>query len=229
MIERVRTGIPGFDEIVGGGIPKRNAVLLSGGPGTGKTIFAMQYLWNGLQVGEPGVYVALEEHSVQVRVHMRNFGWDVRQYEQEGKFAIVDAFTGGVGEAAKRERYVVKDPDSVEELVDILREVIKDAKAERVVVDRAPMLYLTNPSLARSIPPRSGTCLRSSSSLFPVPEVSGRFMVAGLKSFMASGLRQPGSIELPANEFSSSPAVVQLPGPVREGPLGSLYAGLLRG
>jgi len=38
----------------------------------------MQYLWNGLRIGKPGVYVALEEHPVQVRVHMRNFGWDVR-------------------------------------------------------------------------------------------------------------------------------------------------------
>jgi KaiC domain protein len=150
VIERVKTGIPGFDEIVGGGIPKRNVVLLSGGPGTGKTIFAMQYLWNGLQLGEPGVYVALEEHPVQIRVHMRSFGWDVRQYEQEGKFAIVDSFTGGVGEAAKRERYVVKDPDSVEELVDVLREAIRDVKAERVVVDSVSTLYLTKPSLARS-------------------------------------------------------------------------------
>jgi KaiC domain protein len=150
VIERVKTGIPGFDEIVGGGIPKRNVVLLSGGPGTGKTIFAMQYLWNGLQLGEPGVYVALEEHPVQIRVHMRSFGWDVRQYEQEGKFTIVDSFTGGVGEAAKRERYVVKDPDSVEELVDVLREAIRDVKAERVVVDSVSTLYLTKPSLARS-------------------------------------------------------------------------------
>jgi len=62
----------------------------------------------------------------------------------------VDAFTGGVGETAKRERYVVKDPDSVERLVDVLREVIRDVKAERVVVDSVSTLYLTKPSLARS-------------------------------------------------------------------------------
>ena len=96
MVERVKTSVPGLDEILNGGIPKRNVVLLSGGPGTGKSILSMQFLWGGLQLGEPGVYVALEEHPVQVRVNMRNFGWDVKTYEQEGKFAIVDAFTAGI-------------------------------------------------------------------------------------------------------------------------------------
>ncbi|WP_440059951.1 KaiC domain-containing protein [Thermogladius sp. 4427co] len=151
MVERVKTGIPGFDEILNGGIPKRNTVLLSGGPGTGKTIMASQYLWNGLQLGEPGVYVALEEHPVQVRVNMKQFGWDVKQYEQQGTFAIVDAFTGGIGEAAKREKYVVKDPTDVNELVDVLRTAIKDVNASRVVIDSVSTLYLTKPAVARSI------------------------------------------------------------------------------
>ena len=151
MVERVKTGIPGFDEIVGGGIPKRNVVLLSGGPGTGKSIFGMQYLWNGLQMGEPGIYVALEEHPVQVRINMRQFGWDVRPYEQQGIFAVIDAFTSGIGEAAKREKYVVKDPTDVSELVDVLRMAIRDTGAARVVVDSVSTLYLTKPSVARNI------------------------------------------------------------------------------
>ncbi len=151
MVERVKTGIPGFDEIVYGGIPKRNVVLLSGGPGTGKTIFGQQYLWNGLQMGEPGVYVALEEHPVQVRINMRQFGWDIRYYEQEGQFAIVDAFTGGIGEAAKREKYVVRDPTDVGELIDVLKAAIRDVGAMRVVIDSVSTLYLTKPSVARSV------------------------------------------------------------------------------
>ncbi|MEM2732600.1 MAG: ATPase domain-containing protein, partial [Nitrososphaerota archaeon] len=110
MVERVVTGIPGLDEILGGGIPKRNVVLLSGGPGTGKSIFGQQYLYNGLMRGEPGLLVVLEEHPVQVRISMSQFGWDVRPYEEKGSFAVVDAFTAGIGEAAKREKYVVRDP-----------------------------------------------------------------------------------------------------------------------
>ena len=150
-IERVKTGIPGFDEILYGGIPKRNVVLISGGPGTGKTIMSQQYLWNGLQMGEPGVYVALEEHPVQVRLNMAQFGWDVRPYEREGMFAIVDAFTGGIGEAAKRERYVVRDPTDVGLLIDVLKEAIRDTGAQRVAIDSVSTLYLTKPSIARSV------------------------------------------------------------------------------
>ncbi|RLE55275.1 MAG: KaiC domain-containing protein [Thermoprotei archaeon] len=151
MKDRVRTGVPGMDELLNGGIPRRNIVLLSGGPGTGKSIFGQQFLYYGLTQGEAGVFVALEEHPVAVRINMAHFGWDVRRYEQEGKFAIVDAFTGGIGEAAKREKYVVRDPDDIPSLLDVLKEAIKDVGAERVVVDSVSTLYLTKPSVARAV------------------------------------------------------------------------------
>ncbi len=150
-IERVVTGIPGLDEILRGGIPKRNVVLLSGGPGTGKSIFGQQYLYNGLRKGEPGVLAVLEEHPVQVRVSMSQFGWDVREFEEAGKLAIVDAFTAGIGEAAKRERYVVRAPDDFQLLIDVLREAIRDVGAQRAVIDSVTTLYITKPALARSM------------------------------------------------------------------------------
>jgi len=150
-IERVVTGIPGLDEILHGGIPKRNVVLLSGGPGTGKSIFGQQYLYNGLKLGEPGVLVVLEEHPVQVRVSMSQFGWNVRPYEEKGMFAIVDAFTAGIGEAAKRERYVVRAPDDFQSLVDVLREAIRDIGAVRAVIDSVTTLYITKPAMARGM------------------------------------------------------------------------------
>jgi len=150
-VKRVKTGLPGMDEILNGGFPKRNVVLLAGGPGTGKTIFGMQYLWAGIsQYNEPGIYVALEEHPVQVRINMEQFGWDVRQYEENGKFAIVDGFTAGIGEAAKREKYVVRAPDDIQILVDVIRMAIRDIGAERVVVDSVTTLYLTKPVVARN-------------------------------------------------------------------------------
>jgi len=150
-IERVVTGIPGLDDILHGGIPKRNVVLLSGGPGTGKSIFGQQYLYNGLRLGEPGVLVVLEEHPVQVRVSMSQFGWNVRPYEEKGMFAIVDAFTAGIGEAAKRERYVVRAPDDFQSLVDVLREAIRDVGAVRAVIDSVTTLYITKPAMARGM------------------------------------------------------------------------------
>lgn len=150
MSERVDVGIPGMNEILNGGIPRRNVVLLSGGPGTGKSIFGQQFLYAGFKLGEPGVLVTLEEHPVQVRINMDRFGWEPRRYEQEGKFAIVDAFTSGIGEAAKKERYVVKDPDDIPSFLDVIRQAITDINAERVVIDSVSTLYMTKPMLARS-------------------------------------------------------------------------------
>lgn len=151
MMKRVKTGIPGMDEVLHGGIPERNVVLLSGGPGTGKSIFSQQFLWNGLQNGEPGIYVALEEHPVQVRQHMANFGWDVRKYEEEGLFAMVDAFTAGIGKSKEYERYIVHDLTDIREFIDVVRGAIKDIGAKRVVIDSVTTLYINKPAMARSI------------------------------------------------------------------------------
>ena len=150
-MKRVKTGIPGMDEILNGGIPERNVVLLSGGPGTGKSIFSQQFLYKGLEMGEPGVYVTLEEHPLQVKKNMENFGWKIEDYEKEGKFAIVDAFTGGIGGYAEKEKYVVKDPDDMRELVDVLRRAINDTQAKRVVIDSVTTLYLTKPVAAINV------------------------------------------------------------------------------
>lgn len=151
MVERVKTGIEGMDEILHGGIPKRNVVLLAGGPGTGKTILGQQYLYYGLKNGESCVLVALEEHPVQIRINMSQLGWDVREYESKGRFAMVDAFTAGIGEAAKREKYVVASPDDPPTLMEVLRAAIRDTGATRVVIDSVSTLYLTRPATARSV------------------------------------------------------------------------------
>ncbi len=163
MIERVPTGIPGFDELLKGGIPKRNVVLLSGGPGTGKTIFSQQFLWNGLsQFEENGIYVALEEHPKQIIENMKQFGWDVTPYDvslSRGEyisskrpiFALVDAFTGGYGGYAQKERYVINDPTDEHLFVEVLTEAIKEIDADRVVVDSVTSLYITRPAVARRI------------------------------------------------------------------------------
>lgn len=91
-VDRVPSGLPGFDELVGGGLPRGTVVLLSGGPGSGKTLFSLQFLYNGArQHGEPGIYVALVESPEQVRLDASSIGWDLSSLEAEGKFALVDA------------------------------------------------------------------------------------------------------------------------------------------
>lgn len=150
-VVRVRTYIPGLDEILYGGIPERNIVLLSGGPGTGKSIMGKQFIYNGLLKDEGGVFVTLEEHPVSVRRSFRHFGWDITKFEKEGKFAIIDAFTGGIGASAQREKYVAKDVDNVSQLSEVLRDAVKNVGAKRVVIDSISTLYLSKPAMARSI------------------------------------------------------------------------------
>ncbi len=157
VIRRVSTGIPGMDELLNGGFPARNVILLAGGPGTGKSIFSQQYIYYGLKNSEPGIYVTLEEHPVAVRENMKQFGWDPAPYEEQGLFAMVDGFTAGIGRAAEREKFVVYDPTDVRSLVDTIKEAIEFIKEStgklpvRGVVDSVTTLYLTKPATARSI------------------------------------------------------------------------------
>ncbi|MGC8993150.1 MAG: KaiC domain-containing protein [Candidatus Aenigmatarchaeota archaeon] len=151
MMKRVKTGIPGLDEIINGGIPERNVVLLSGGPGTGKTILSQQFIWNGLQQNESGIYVALEEHPVQIRQNMLQFGWNVKPFEEKGKFALVDAFTAGIGKSKEYEKYVVSDLGDVRDLIDVLSLAVKEINAQRVVIDSVTSLYINKPAMARGI------------------------------------------------------------------------------
>ncbi len=87
---RVKTGVPGFDELVEGGLPQRSNVLLTGIPGTGKTIFALQYLYSGAKNGECGVYVTLDQKRQDLLDQARKFGWDLESLEENKKIKIVE-------------------------------------------------------------------------------------------------------------------------------------------
>jgi circadian clock protein KaiC len=74
--DKVLTGIAGFDDITDGGLPRGRTTLLVGGPGSGKTIFALQFLAHGaLERDEPGIFVAFEETSTRILSNARDFGW----------------------------------------------------------------------------------------------------------------------------------------------------------
>lgn len=86
------TGIPGFDVLSYGGLPQGRATLVAGSSGSGKTIFAIQFLAAGIeQFGEPGVFVTFEEKPADIRRNVAGLGWDVAAWERDGKWAFVDA------------------------------------------------------------------------------------------------------------------------------------------
>ncbi len=90
-VEKVATGISSFDIIAKGGLPRNRTTLISGTAGSGKTIFAVQFLAAGIQAGTPGVFVTFEESATDIRKNMLSFGWDLAAWEAEGKLAFVDA------------------------------------------------------------------------------------------------------------------------------------------
>jgi circadian clock protein KaiC len=91
-VQKLATGIASFDVIAKGGLPRNRTTLLSGTAGSGKTVFAMQFLASGIRdADEQGVFVTFEESAADIRQNMRSFGWDLEAWERSGRLAFVDA------------------------------------------------------------------------------------------------------------------------------------------
>jgi circadian clock protein KaiC len=90
-LRKAPTGIAGFDEISGGGLPRGRTTLLAGGPGSGKTIFALQFLVNGARhYKESGIFVAFEETSKRIRANAESFDWQLKDLRRN-KLLFIDA------------------------------------------------------------------------------------------------------------------------------------------
>jgi circadian clock protein KaiC len=90
-IQKVPTGIFGFDHIAEGGLPEGRSTLVVGTAGSAKTVFAMQFLLEGAARGENGVFVTFEESPADLRRNVLGFGWDIMRLEEERKLCFVDA------------------------------------------------------------------------------------------------------------------------------------------
>lgn len=118
MIERVTSGIPGLDKHMKGGFVKNSVNLVSGATGTGKSIFALQYLWHGLQKGDNGVYISLEQEPDEIFADASLFGWDFKKYIDQKKCMVEYLSTW-----------------NLEELPLIVMDRISEIKAKRFVLD----------------------------------------------------------------------------------------------
>lgn len=143
---RVSTGIPGLDPLIEGGLPAGKSYLITGGPGTGKSIFCLQFLLRGLVNEEKGVYVAVDEKPKDVIEQAASLGWDLSPYIDKKMLLILDAspyFTSRMGAAKNREVDVSK-------IVSDLSSYIKRMEALRVVIDPVgPFLSSTDPMRAQ--------------------------------------------------------------------------------
>ncbi len=98
MAGRVPTGIPGLDELMEGGFVENSVNLVAGATGTCKTTFGCQFIWKGLQSGEKGLYVSLEQEPEEIMKDMERYGWNFKSYIEKGLCKIVNFTPGDVEE-----------------------------------------------------------------------------------------------------------------------------------
>ncbi len=144
-IERLPVGVPGFDKLIQGGIPRGFFVAVVGEPGTGKTIFSIHFVAEGIRMGDKNIYVTTEESKDSIIKQAAMFGFDFEKAIEEKKLVIIDALMG-----------VRDDPWSITELtVENLVNKIIEAKRylgygrARLVVDSMSAFWLDKPAMAR--------------------------------------------------------------------------------
>ncbi|NMA44445.1 MAG: hypothetical protein GX950_01370 [Candidatus Diapherotrites archaeon] len=120
---RAKTGIKGFDELIEGGFERESIVLLVGSAGTGKTLFGLQFLYEGVtQFNEPGVFISFEQDKESLYKHSLNFGWTFKEIEEQGKFKLLQFKPHQVTAI-------------LEEGGGQIRDALAEIKAKRVVID----------------------------------------------------------------------------------------------
>jgi KaiC/GvpD/RAD55 family RecA-like ATPase len=135
LIERVKTGIPGLDGILHGGFIRGMNIVLSGGVGTGKSIFSTQFLYAGAEkYNETGVLVTLEEKPSELRREAAQFGWDLERLEAEKKFIIIDAASSKAG-LPSSEEWALRRGFDLNTLAQEIYRATKAINAQRIAVD----------------------------------------------------------------------------------------------
>ena len=134
-MEKLSTGMTGFDIIGFGGVPKGRSTLIAGTAGSAKTVFAMQFLVNGVEAGENGVFVTFEETPADLRRNMLSLGWNCARLEEEKRFAFVDA------SPRPDEERIEAGPFDFAALVARIEACIRRIGAKRVVLDSIGAMF----------------------------------------------------------------------------------------
>jgi KaiC/GvpD/RAD55 family RecA-like ATPase len=145
--KRISTGIAELDLLIEGGLRAGKTYLVVGQPGTGKTVFGLQFLVNGLMEKEKGLYVAIDEKPADVIEQAASLGWDLAPFIESREFLILDAsayFNTRVSDGGN------KGVD-VERVVADLRNYITRMGASRVVIDPVGQLLFSRDTTARAL------------------------------------------------------------------------------
>lgn len=121
-LKLIKSGIPGLDQILGGGIVEGSILTISGPTGSGKSTLAMQFLYEGAtKYNEPGIYIAIEETKGDVLFHTRGYGWDIQKAEKERKLVLLD--------------YPIHEVDQIMMPQSAIQQIISSTGTKRLVID----------------------------------------------------------------------------------------------
>ncbi|MEM2896935.1 MAG: ATPase domain-containing protein [Candidatus Bathyarchaeia archaeon] len=150
-MKRVSSGIKGLDELLGDGFPEGKCILIVGSPGSGKTTFVMQYLYEGALADENGLYVAMDERPDQIKENLSGFGWNLEKLEKEGKLFFIDATPlkkvkkesyESLTRRSESEVMITITKLSLGRLIEIIHRMVEEESISRIAIDPITSLML---------------------------------------------------------------------------------------
>lgn len=192
-IDRVKTGIPGLDELVEGGFPRGDTILIAGKAGTGKSILAMQFIYKGAKdYGEPGVFVTLEESPHLIKRNMLRFGMNLDAMIKENKISIVDLSPSKEVSPVTIGEYPSFDLSGLQA---IIMNHVNKIKAKRVVLDTLSIMaykFRSRDILREEFFKLAATITRTGCTLLLTSEIPAQEQqglgVFDIEAFLASGV-----------------------------------------
>ncbi len=150
-MDKIETGIEGMDELLYGGIPKNRVICLAGEPGAGKSIFAMQYLYNGVvKYNEPGIYISFEERISDIIENMKGLNMDIEPLIKQNRLIIhgIRPKIVLVGDNPKKSFSSAKTKEfGTDVVIEALKRDTDNINAKRIVIDSAAGLALQTPDM----------------------------------------------------------------------------------
>ncbi len=116
-MRKLKTGIHNFDRLLGGGLPSKEMILVKGEPGAGKSNLGLEFLYRGAKKGQNGLYISFQETEDEV-LRANTFDWEFQKQVDRGNINITKF-----------------DPYRYEQISDMIRGIIKENNAERVILD----------------------------------------------------------------------------------------------
>ncbi|MFZ2412223.1 MAG: ATPase domain-containing protein, partial [Candidatus Methanoperedens sp.] len=146
---KVKTAIPGLDELIEGGYVENDVILVTGGPGAGKTTFGIQYLVGGVNLyNEPGVLVMTEESPSRLIRDSWRFGWDIERLISQKKIKVIYAdpfkYTKFVTAPEGGKVNIIAGTKTVGDMFQQIQTDVKEIKAKRLFIDSLTSLKISS-------------------------------------------------------------------------------------